>query len=105
MCPSTRGWILAIDFSVLAKGNAAQGRPAGLCKASPSLQLYQPEQDSSVTECTMYCGYSQPELAMRGNIEVHLPTLYCVEHTDSTATGMRLNSSKQPQAPVWARPL
>ena len=31
--------------------------------------------------------------------------LYCVEHTDSTATGMRLNSSKQPQAPVCARPL
>jgi hypothetical protein len=26
-------------------------------------------------------------------------------HTDSTATGMRLNSSKQPQAPVCAKPL
>ena len=26
--------------------------------------------------------------------------LYCVEHTDKTATGIRLNSSKQPQAPV-----
>ena len=31
--------------------------------------------------------------------------LYWVLHTESTATGMRLNSSKQPQAPVWARPL
>ena len=31
--------------------------------------------------------------------------LYWVEHTESTATGMRLNSSKQPHAPVCARPL
>ena len=31
--------------------------------------------------------------------------LYWVEHTDSTDTEMRLNSSKQPQAPVWASPL
>jgi hypothetical protein len=31
--------------------------------------------------------------------------LYCVLHTESTATGMRLNSSKQPHAPVCARPL
>ena len=30
--------------------------------------------------------------------------LYWVEHTLRTATGMRLNSSKHPQAPVWARP-
>ena len=31
--------------------------------------------------------------------------LYCVEHTDNTETGMRLNSSKHPQAPVCAKPL
>ena len=31
--------------------------------------------------------------------------LYCVEHTDKTATGIRLNSSKHPQAPVCANPL
>jgi len=30
--------------------------------------------------------------------------LYCVEHTESTETLIRLNSSKQPQAPVCARP-
>ena len=30
--------------------------------------------------------------------------LYCVEQTDSTETLMRLNSSKQPQAPVCASP-
>lgn len=29
----------------------------------------------------------------------------CTAITDKTSTEMRLNSSKQPQAPVWARPL
>lgn len=29
----------------------------------------------------------------------------CTAITDRTSTEMRLNSSKQPQAPVWARPL
>ena len=31
--------------------------------------------------------------------------LTCMATTDSTSTAMRLNSSKQPQAPVMARPL
>ena len=30
--------------------------------------------------------------------------LICVEMTDSTDTSIRLNSSKQPHAPHWARP-
>ena len=29
----------------------------------------------------------------------------CTAITDKTSTEIRLNSSKQPQAPVWARPL